>query len=53
MWQNLIAGDKAKDSDRRLGKGYIASHAIILLLMGNLLLLLLLPLGSASRNNNK
>lgn len=51
MWQNLIAGDKAKDSNRRLGKGYIASHAIILLLMGNLLLLL--PLGSAGRNNNK
>lgn len=50
MWQNLIAGDKAKDSNRRLGKGYIASHAIILLLMGNLLLF---PLGSASRNNNK
>lgn len=52
MWQNLIAGDKAKDFNRRLGKGYIASHAIILLLMGNLLLLLL-SLGSASRNNNK
>lgn len=52
MWQNLIAGDKAKDSNRRLGKGYIASHAIILLLMGNPLLLLL-PLDGAGRNNNK